>query len=186
MASVNASFIYCLYYIWTVAYAEFWKGGGQKLQKIWEEHRSEFEIVSLKFRPIFRPKSDEEQKKGLHSNFVPFSPNIRWFRAQKLMPNLQRGGEGMPQFCSLFYAILQSWRPKGGGHGPPLNTPLRINNYFNGRGCCCVTYRHKRRNCYLSPNLNPKPNPNSNSNININPNSKSNPNTNDNLKNKKE
>ena len=26
----------------------------------------------------------------------------------------------MPQFCSLFYAILQSWRPKGGGggHGP--------------------------------------------------------------------
>ena len=32
----------------------------------------------------------------------------------------------MPQFCSLFYAILQSWRPKEGGHGPmaPLNTPL--------------------------------------------------------------
>ena len=24
----------------------------------------------------------------------------------------------MPQFCSLFYAILQSWRPKWGGHGP--------------------------------------------------------------------
>ena len=28
----------------------------------------------------------------------------------------------MPQFCILFYAIIQSWRPKGGGgHGtmPP-------------------------------------------------------------------
>ena len=24
----------------------------------------------------------------------------------------------MPQFWSLFYAILQSWRPNGGGHGP--------------------------------------------------------------------
>ena len=60
------------------------KGGRQKLQKIWEEHRSEFEIVTLKFRPIFcpksgeeqkkifnRPKSGEKQKKGLHSNFIP-------------------------------------------------------------------------------------------------------------------
>ena len=54
---------------------DFEKGGGgsQKLQKIWEKHISEFEIVTLKFRPIFRPKSGEEQKKkGLHSNFVPF------------------------------------------------------------------------------------------------------------------
>ena len=32
----------------------------------------------------------------------------------------------MPQFCLLFYAILQSWRPKGGGHGtmpPPKYAP---------------------------------------------------------------
>ena len=39
---------------------------------------------------------------------------------------LAKGG-AMPQFCLLLYAILQSWRPKGGGHGtmpPPLNTPL--------------------------------------------------------------
>ena len=49
------------------------KRWGQKLQKIWEKHRSEFEIVSLKFRPIFRPKLGEEQKKGLHLNFVPSS-----------------------------------------------------------------------------------------------------------------
>ena len=68
------------------------KGGGQKLQKIWEEQRSESEIVppkrnpvfcpklgeehkkkrsSLKFGPVFRPKLVEEQKrKGLHSNLV--------------------------------------------------------------------------------------------------------------------
>ena len=25
----------------------------------------------------------------------------------------------MPQFCSLFYAILQSWRPKGEDMAPP-------------------------------------------------------------------
>ena len=33
----------------------------------------------------------------------------------------------MPQFCSLFYAILQSWRPKEEDHDPmaPLNTPLQ-------------------------------------------------------------
>ena len=52
-------------YVVPVAYAGFWKGGGgggQKVQKIWEELRSEFEIVTLKFRPIFRPKSGEEQK----------------------------------------------------------------------------------------------------------------------------
>ena len=45
----------------------------------------------------------------------------------------------MPRFCSLFYAILQSWQPKGGGHGPMAppkyapefaywKSPLRIPN----------------------------------------------------------
>ena len=54
-----------------VAYAGFWKGGGQK---IWEEQRSEFEIVMLKFRPMFRQNqvNSKNKKKGLHSNFVPF------------------------------------------------------------------------------------------------------------------
>ena len=46
-----------------VAYAGFWKGGGgKKFQKIWEKHRSEFEIVTLKIRSIFSPKTGEEQK----------------------------------------------------------------------------------------------------------------------------
>ena len=30
----------------------------------------------------------------------------------------------MPQFCSLFYAILQSWRPKGGSMPPPKYAPV--------------------------------------------------------------
>ena len=68
---------------------------------------------SLKFRPIFRPKSLK-------------------FPAKSLMPNLQRGG-GMPQFCSLFYAILQSWQPKG---VPPLNTPLiMVCLYYHAHLC---------------------------------------------------
>ena len=46
-----------------VAYAGFWKGGVQDFQKIWEEQRSESDIVSLKFSSIFRPKYREEQKK---------------------------------------------------------------------------------------------------------------------------
>ena len=41
-----------------VAYAGFKKGwgGGQELQEIWEEQTSEWEIVQLKFSPIFCPK----------------------------------------------------------------------------------------------------------------------------------
>ena len=52
------------------------KRGGQKFQKIWEEQRSESEIVPLKFSPIFRPKSGEEQKKRSSLKFSPiFRPN---------------------------------------------------------------------------------------------------------------
>ena len=59
------------------------KRGGQKLQKIWEEHRSEFEIVTLKFRSNFRPKSGEEQKKKIFTQISSqFSPKIKW-RAKK-------------------------------------------------------------------------------------------------------
>ena len=48
------------------------------------------------------------------------------------MPNLQR--VAMPQFCLLFYAILQSWQPKGGDHGtmPPLSTPLVLTLKLDG------------------------------------------------------
>ena len=118
-----------------VAYAGFWKGGGQKFQKIWEEQRSESEVVplkfslifrpnlgeehknkrsSLKFRPIFRPNLGEEQKikikKDVYSRSVPFFTRTHSnFQPKAWKPDAQltKGG-AMPQFCSLYYAILQS------------------------------------------------------------------------------
>ena len=36
------------------------------------------------------------------------------------------GGGAMPQFCLLFYAVLKSWRPKGGAMAqcpPPKYAP---------------------------------------------------------------
>ena len=51
--------------------AGFWKG---EVQKIWEEQRSESEIVLLKFSPIFSPKSGEEQKKKKKRSSLKFSP----------------------------------------------------------------------------------------------------------------
>ena len=60
---------------WSVAYAGFCKGG-QELQKILEEERSESEIIPPKIGPISCPKLGEEQKKkGFRSNLV-------WFFAQ--------------------------------------------------------------------------------------------------------
>ena len=122
-----------------VAYTGFWKGGGQEFQKIWEEQRSESKIVPLKFSRIFRPKLGEEQKKkkGLHSNSVRFFAQT-WVQPLKnctehtlcvikAYAQLAKG-RAVPQFCILFYAVLQSWRPKGGAIAqcPPLNTPLVI------------------------------------------------------------
>ena len=77
-----------------------------------------------------------------HSNFVPFfaqnqvkSKKKKVFKIsshlQSLMPNLQRGGGAMPQLCSLFYAILQSWCNPW-PNAPPLNTPLVFTNFPRG------------------------------------------------------
>ena len=54
------------------------KRGGQKFQKIWEEQRSESEVVPFKFSLIFRPNLGEEQKKKRSSlKFCPiFRPNL--------------------------------------------------------------------------------------------------------------
>ena len=46
----------------------------------------------------------------------------------------------MPQYCLLFCAVLQSWRPKGGAMAqwPPLNTPLVAPHVivpYNSSGC---------------------------------------------------
>ena len=53
------------------------KRGAQELQKIWDEQRSESEIVPPKISPIFRPKLGEEQKKSSSLKFSPvFRPNM--------------------------------------------------------------------------------------------------------------
>ena len=63
-----------------------------------------------KFKAFFRPKLGDLQKKRSLLKVRPvFRPNSLKFSAESLMPNLQGGGGGaMPQFCSLYYAILQS------------------------------------------------------------------------------
>ena len=91
----------------TVANAGFWKGR-QKLQKIWEEHKSEFEIVTLKFRPIFRPKSGDCEPKA-------------WCPTCK--------GEGHASTLLTFlcnFAILATQR--GGSIAPPKYAPAHNNN----------------------------------------------------------
>ena len=103
------------------------KRGGLELQKNWEKQRSECPI----FRPKFRWRAKKKEKRSSHIFPPILSPNVsQAYRrnAQNIllvwsnfMPNLQRGRRGMPQFFILFYAIIQFWRPKRGGHGtmPP-------------------------------------------------------------------
>ena len=69
----------------------------------------------------------DQNLKLWHSNFVPFFAQNQVISSPK--PDAQLAKEGaMPQFCSLFYAILQSWRPKGGAMAQwlPLNTSLLL------------------------------------------------------------
>ena len=68
-------------------------------------------------------------KKGLHSNLVRFFRPNRVQASNKrtehtlcvIKPYEQLPKGGMRQFCLLFYAILQTWLPKGGGawHNAP-------------------------------------------------------------------
>ena len=74
---------------------------------------------SLKFRPIFRPNSGEEQKKRS-------SLKISWFQAQSQMPNLQRGGGGHASILLTFlcnFAILATQRGRPWPNGPPKYAP---------------------------------------------------------------
>ena len=92
---------------------------------------------SLRFRPFFRPKLSEEQKKkkGVFTRFYPISsPNVSKKRTQHILcvikPNAQLAkGGGMPQFCSLFCAILQSWQTKG---GPWPKAPPKYQRWSRG------------------------------------------------------
>ena len=111
-------------------------GGGQKFQKIWEEQRSESEVVplkfslifrpnlgeehkkkrsSLKFRPIFRPNLGEEQKKKKRSLLKVrpvFHPNSLKFPAKSLMPNLQSRGPCL-NFAHFTMQFCNPSDPKG-------------------------------------------------------------------------
>ena len=55
------------------------RGGGQELQKNFEEQRSESEIVPPKISPIFCPKLGEEQKKVFTQIWSDFLPKL-WCR----------------------------------------------------------------------------------------------------------
>ena len=112
--------------------------GGQKLQKICEEHKLEFEIVILKFGPIFLSKSGEERKKGLHSNFVPFFSRNQVTSSPKPDAQLAKGGGGGGHASILLtflcnFAILATQRG-----GPWPNGPLK---YAPGNTC---TAKRKR------------------------------------------
>ena len=103
----------------SVAYAGFWKGGA-KLQKIWEEQRSELEIVPLKIRPIFRPNLGEKQKKDFSLKLSQISSAMPRLVAQNVpsawsnfMPNLQRGGACL-NFAYFSMQFCNPGDPKGG------------------------------------------------------------------------
>ena len=114
---------------WAVAYAGFWKGGGPKISEIWEEQRSESEVVPLKFRPIFRPNIGEEQKKKKKKVFTQgqsrFSPELTQISSQKPDAQLTKGGPCL-NFAHFTMQFCNPSDPKGGPwpNGPPLNTPL--------------------------------------------------------------
>ena len=62
-----------------------------------------------KFKGFFCPKSGDLQKKKKVFTLGPsrFSPELTQISSRKPDAQLTKGG-AMPQFCSLYYAILQS------------------------------------------------------------------------------
>ena len=66
---------------------------------------------SLKFSPLFG------QKKGLRQPFL----------CSNLLPKIQRGGRGMPQFCILVYANYTILAIQSGSHVP---MPLPLNAFL--------------------------------------------------------
>ena len=91
-----------------------------KIKKVFAKIQSDFSAGIRKSNGFFRPNLGDLQKKkkSLLKVRPVFHPNSLKFPAKSLMPNLQRGG-AMPQFCSLYNAILQSM-----AQWHPLNTPL--------------------------------------------------------------
>ena len=89
-------------------------------------------IVSPQISPIFCPNLGKDKKKGLHLNLVRFfAQDLLQIKNKgfglpfvylNLLPKLQRGGGGMPQFCIPFcanYTILATQRVGQGPMPPP-------------------------------------------------------------------
>ena len=95
-------------------------GGSRNFRKFERNIDQNLKLSKSSFVSFFRPKTGEEQKKkGLHSNFVPF------FAKYLVILSPTCKGGAMPQFCLLFYAILQSWRPKGRRPWPNASPQIR-------------------------------------------------------------
>ena len=95
---------------------DFEKGGARNFRKFERNIDQNLKLSHSSFVPFFAQNQVKSKKKGLHSNFVPFSSNIRWFQAQSRMPNLQRGRHASILLTFLCnFAILANQR---GGHGP--------------------------------------------------------------------
>ena len=86
----------------------------KKKKKVFTKVQSDFsaEIRNSKlFSAQTRVIPKKKKKKVFTQGPSRFSPELTQISSQKpesLMPNLQRGGGAMTQFCSLYYAILQS------------------------------------------------------------------------------
>ena len=91
-------------------------GGARNFRKFERNIDQNLKLSHSNIIPVFAQNQVKNKKKGPHSNFVPFFAQNQAISSPK--PDAQLAEGGMPQFCSLFYAILQSWRPKGGGYGP--------------------------------------------------------------------
>ena len=152
-----------------IAYAGFWKRGAKNFRKCERNIDEILKLSHLNFVPFFAQNQVKSKKQKVFTQISShFSPKIRWrakkkglpsllvrVQAQSLMPNLQRGGGGMPQFCSLFYAILQSWRPKGGAMAqwtPPKYAPA-LDSWFWCR-CSSLSSRDTVRNRFYWRNEN--------------------------------
>ena len=119
----------------TVAYAGFWKGGGGRKFRKFENNKHQNENFStqnqsgfpvqirerpkkrssLKFSSFFGPKLDEDQKKSLHSNLARFLAQT-WVQAKSKRLRL-------PFVCSN---LLPKVAYKG-GHAAILHTILYVN-----------------------------------------------------------
>ena len=100
------------------------RGGGAKNFRKFERNIDQnLKLPHSNFVPFFAQNQVKSKKKS----FVPFFAQSQLISSPKPDAQLAKGGEAMPQFCSLFYAILQFWQPKGGAMAqcppPPKYAP---------------------------------------------------------------